>query len=237
VVEPGSGRLLFATGQGQFNGRTNWGDSVLELTADGRTLRQNYTPSNYVELLHRDTDVGSTGPAIFNWRGGLFAIQAGKDAIIRLLNVRRLNGRTRTPSARAGGELQKIHFAPDAGFGIFSTPAVAHQNGGVNLFVANRVYTAGFTVTGRSPRLSYMWRRNIAGTSPIHAGGLLYVYDYKRGQLNVYNPKTGGRYVSLPSAPGHWNTPVIADGRILMPEGDSNKLRKADTMSLYLPAG
>jgi hypothetical protein len=237
VVEPGSGRLLFATGQGQFNGRSNWGDSVLELTADGRRLRQNYTPSNYVELLHRDTHVGSTGPAIFNWRGGLFAIQGGKDATIRLLNVRLLYGRSRGPGVRSGGELQKIRFVPGPGHGIFSTPAVAQENGGVSLFVANSYYTAGFTVTGRSPRLRYMWRRNIAGSSPIHAGGLLYVYDFKLGGLNVYNPRTGGRYITLPSAPGHWNTPVIADGRILMPEGDANKLRKTGTMSLYLPAG
>jgi outer membrane protein assembly factor BamB len=234
VVEPDSGRLLFATGQGQFNGTTNWGNSVLELTPNGRRLRQNFTPPNFVELLHRDTDLGSTGPAIFRYRGGLYAIQGGKDAILRLLNVGRLNGRNHTPGVRSGGALQQVHFAATSGHGIFTTPAVAQENGRVRLFVANRDYTVGFEVTGRSPRLRYLWRRGIAGTSPVLAGGLLYVYDYKRGAINVYDPSTGGRFASLPSQPGHWNTPVIADGRILMSEGDANTRKTVGTLSLYL---
>ncbi|MDX6642708.1 MAG: hypothetical protein QOD76_670 [Solirubrobacteraceae bacterium] len=235
VVEPGSGRLLVATGQGQFNGATNWGSSLLELSSDGRQLLQNFTPVNFVELLHRDTDLGSTGPAIFRYRGGLFAIQSGKDAIIRLLDVRRLNGRTRRPGVRTGGDLQAIRFGPTAGHGIFSTPAVAQENGRVTLFVANGDATAAFSVSGRTPRLRYLWRRPIAGTSPILAGGLLYVYDYKRGALNVYDPRTGGRFASLPAEQGHWNTPVIADGRILLGEGNANRRFTVGTMSLYLP--
>ncbi|MDX6666630.1 MAG: hypothetical protein QOK04_10, partial [Solirubrobacteraceae bacterium] len=237
VVEPGNGRLLVATGQGQFNGTTNWGSSLLELSRDGRQLLQNFTPVNFVELLHRDTDLGSTGPAIFRYRGGLFAIQSGKDAIIRLLDVRRLNGRTGKPGVRTGGDLQAIRFAPTAGHGIFSTPAVAQENGRVTLFVANGDATAAFTVTGRSPRLRYLWRRPTAGTSPILAGGLLYVYDYKRGALNVYDPRTGDRFASLPAEKGHWNTPVIADGRILLGEGNANRRFTVGTMSLYLPPG
>jgi outer membrane protein assembly factor BamB len=237
VVEPRSGRLLVTTGQGRFNGRTNWGSSLLELSPDGRQLLQNFTPVNFVELLHRDTDLGSTGPAIFAYRGGRFAIQGGKDAIIRLLDLRRLNGRTGKPGVRSGGNLQAIRFAPTAGHGIFSTSAVAQENGRVTLFVANGDATAAFTVTGRTPRLRYLWRRPIAGTSPILAGGLLYVYDYVLGALNVYDPRTGGRFASLPAEKGHWNTPVIADGRILLGEGNANRRFTVGTMSLYLPPG
>jgi outer membrane protein assembly factor BamB len=38
VVEPGTGRLLVATGDGRFDGRTYWGDSVLLLSPDARRL-------------------------------------------------------------------------------------------------------------------------------------------------------------------------------------------------------
>src|SRR5439155_22261245 len=124
--------------------------------------------------------------------------------------------------------------APTSAHGIFSTPAVAQESGMVRLFVANGDYTAGFVVTGRSPRLRYLWKRNVAGTSPVFAGGLLYVYDHKRGALNVYNPATGGRFASLPAQKGHWNTPVIADGRILLGEGDANLRKAVGTRSLYL---
>src|SRR5205807_6856143 len=41
VIEPGSGRILVATGNAPFNGTTNWGDSVLELSPDGQHLLHN----------------------------------------------------------------------------------------------------------------------------------------------------------------------------------------------------
>ncbi len=64
VVEPGSGRLLVATGNGRFNGSTHWGDSVLELSPDATHLLHNWTPTNQAQLSGSDTDVGSTAPAL-----------------------------------------------------------------------------------------------------------------------------------------------------------------------------
>src|SRR5439155_23841581 len=46
VVEPGSHKLLVATGNGPYNGRTDWGDSLLELSPDAGKLLQAYTPKN-----------------------------------------------------------------------------------------------------------------------------------------------------------------------------------------------
>ena len=53
------------------------------------------------------------------------------------------------------------------------------------------------------------------------AGGLLYVYNESDGSLNVYSPMSGHRLASLPAAGGHWNSPVIAGGRIILPVGGS----------------
>ena len=36
VIEPGTGRILVATGNAPFNGSTDWGDSVLELRPDAQ---------------------------------------------------------------------------------------------------------------------------------------------------------------------------------------------------------
>ena len=84
----------------------------------------------------------------------------------------------------------------------------------------------------RRNRLSVGWRRSDAGTSPVLAGGLLYVYD-PGGGLNVYRPTTGARVARLPAGSGHWNSPIITDGRIALPEGDANDHRESGVLDIY----
>ncbi len=45
VVEPGGRRLLISTGNGPWNGSTDFGDSVIELTVPGLNYRQAFTPT------------------------------------------------------------------------------------------------------------------------------------------------------------------------------------------------
>ena len=49
VIEPGNRRILVATGNGPFDGRFNWGNSVLELSADAGRLLHNWTPTNQAQ--------------------------------------------------------------------------------------------------------------------------------------------------------------------------------------------
>ena len=44
VVEPGTGRILVATGNAPYDGKTAWGDSVLELSPDAGELVGSWTP-------------------------------------------------------------------------------------------------------------------------------------------------------------------------------------------------
>jgi hypothetical protein len=53
------------------------------------------------------------------------------------------------------------------------------------------------------------------------AGGLLYVYS-PGGGLNVYVPTTGALVASLQCGNGHWNSPIVVDGRVALPEGNAN---------------
>lgn len=50
------------------------------------------------------------------------------------------------------------------------------------------------------------------------AGGLLYVYD-PGGGLRIYSPETGRQIARLECGSGHWNSPIVADGRVALPEG------------------
>jgi hypothetical protein len=79
VIEPGGKRMLIDTGNGPWNGATNFGDSVLQLTFPGLGLRQSYTPTNQESLSRSDTDLGSSAPALL---GGDRVVLAGTCACL-----------------------------------------------------------------------------------------------------------------------------------------------------------
>jgi outer membrane protein assembly factor BamB len=212
VVESGSRRLLLATGNGPFNGSTDWGDSVLELTPDASALLHNWTPTNQAELEASDSDLGSTAPAVLP---GRLAVQGGKSGSLALLDLNRLNGTTGGAGPRQGGQLQTIS-APGGGE-VLTAPAVWTAGGRTYVFVANDSGTAAYVLGGR--RLHPVWEDGTAGTSPVLAGGLLYVYDEVDGTLRVLRPATGGTVATLAAASGHWNSPIVVGGRVILPVG------------------
>jgi outer membrane protein assembly factor BamB len=208
VVDPTSGRLLVATGDGRFDGRGNWGDSVLVLSPDATRLVGNWTPRDHAQLDSGDVDLGSTAPALLSSRR---AVQGGKDGKLRLLDLRRPN-RTARAGARTGGELQTIPAPGEAG--VFTAPAVWRSAGRTWLFVATGSRTAAYVLRGG--RLRVAWRSGRGGTSPVVAGGLLYVYD-PGGALVVYRARSGRRAAVLPAGSGHWSSPIVTDGRVALP--------------------
>jgi hypothetical protein len=221
VVDPATGNLLVATGNGRFDGRRDWGDSVLMLSPTAGRLLRNWTPRDYAALEAGDVDLGSTAPALLTSR---LAVQSGKDGKLRLLDLRRLGGTL----GRTGGELQTL--PTPGGAGVFSTPAVARSGGLVRVFVATDSGTWCYVLRG--DRLHIAWRRSDAGTSPILAGGLLYVYD-PGGRLDVYRPSSGAVVARLSAGRGHWNSPIVTDGRIALPEGDANDHSVSGVLNIY----
>ena len=222
VVDPATGNLLVATGNGPFDGKRFWGDSVLMLSPNASRLLQNWTPSNQKALNDGDVDLGSTAPALL---GSGLAVQSGKDGKLRLLDLRRLNGRGGAGST-TGGELQTLSLDD----GLFSAPAVWRAGGRTWVFVSTFSGTRAFQLTGR--RLRFVWSRAAGGTSPLVAGGLLYVYD-PSGGLGVYRPRTGALVTRLPAGPGHWNSPIVTDGRIAVPEGSANDHARTGVLDVY----
>src|SRR5436190_1023517 len=91
VVDPVTRKVYATSSNGPFNGSTDWGDSVLELSPGvGRFLRH-WTPTNERQLAESDTDVGSTSPGLLpdpnGGRTARFLLQGGKDARIHLLDL------------------------------------------------------------------------------------------------------------------------------------------------------
>lgn len=230
VVEP-SGRMLVSTGNGDFNGSTDWGDSVLELSPT-LALLHNWTPANQAQLNASDTDLGSSSPVLLPALGGRrLVVQGGKDAKLHLLDLQRLNGTSAGAGPRLGGELQEL--STPGGDQLFTAPAAWGHGGRDWVFVADDSGTAAYVVSGGAhPRMRLAWHNGTSGTSPVLAGGLLYVYDPSAGDLDVYRPLSGARVATLGAAAGHWNSPIVVGGRIILPVGSYHD--RATSGAIYI---
>jgi PQQ-like domain len=217
AVDPATGDILVATGNAPFDGKTNWGDSVLVLSPDASNLLKHWTPSNQEQLNDKDLDVGSTGPGLLP--GGYF-VQGGKDGELRLLQLSRLAGADST----TGGELQTVPVPGPTD--MFSAPAIWQ---GQWVFVATANGTAAWRFQGG--RLQQAWSNGNPGTTPVVAGGLLYVQW--AGGIRVYAPTTGTQVGTLESADAHWQAPIVVDGRVAAAEGNANDHARSGVLNIY----
>ncbi len=232
IIEPGSGRILVSTGNGPFDGRTSWGDSVLVLAPDASRLLHNWTPTDQAHLDANDLDLGSASPALLPPFHGLrLAVQAGKAGVMDLLNLDRLNGTTGGAGGRLGGQVSET--STPGGNQVLTQPAVWSSRGRIYVFVADGSATAAYQLANADhPRLKLMWQRESAGTSPVVAGGLLYVFD-PGGTLNIRRPLSGTLVRALPVASGHWNSPIVTGGRIVEPTGAYGSSASSSTIDIY----
>ncbi len=125
TIDPATGNIFVATGNGPYDGKTNWGDSLIELNPDATEMLGNYTPANNAELNDRDQDLGSTSPVLL---GGDFLAQGGKDDLIRLLSIKAIAG----AAAHTDHELQTVS-TPFGQHAVHSTRGVASRRRNVDV--------------------------------------------------------------------------------------------------------
>lgn len=226
TIDAATGNIFVATGNGPYNGKTNWGDSLIELNPEATEMLGNYTPADNAELNERDQDLGSTSPVLLG--GGVLA-QGGKDSLIRLLSVKAIAG----TQAHMDHELQTV--STPSGEMLFTAPAVWHHAGVTWMFAADGGGTAAWKF--ESGKLVAAWKNRNGGTSPVVAGDLLYVYD-PGGGLRVYDPEKGTQIADLESGSGHWNSPIVVPGKIALPEGNANRHLSSGVLDIWsVPAG
>jgi len=219
VIDTATGNIFVATGNGPYDGATNWGDSVIELDPDATRVLANYSPADNSRLEDLDLDIGSTSPVLLT--PDILA-QGGKDALIRLLPMSAIAG----TALHVGNEL---HTLPSLNL-MFTAAAVWRRRAETWMFAADSGGVAAW-VAGNN-NLTQIWSNQTAGTSPALAGGLLYVYD-PNGGLNVYDPRSGTKLATLDCGSGHWNSPIVTDGRIALPEGSANRHATSGVLNIW----
>ncbi len=215
-------KIYMATGNGTFNPANHyWGDTVFALNPDGTGTNGNpvdsYTPTNYQQLQNADADLGSTAPAILpvpaNSNVQHLAVQSGKDAKLRLINLDNLSGQGGI--GHTGGEVSPIINVPQGG-AVLTAPAVWINPGDKStwVFIANGNGISGLKLNvdaGGNPSLSKIWQTSLGGTSPIVANGVLYYFS---GNIRALNPTSGALLWNdtIYSGGVHWESPILANG-------------------------
>ena len=221
VIDPRSGDILIATGNGNWNGTTDWGDSLIEVDASATKMIGNYTPADTAELNARDLDLGSASPVLL---GGDLIAQGGKDGKVRLLSRNAIAG----TEPHKDHELQSV--ATPSGTDLFAQPAVWTHEDHTWMFAADNGATAAWEI--ENGELEEKWKVSTGGTSPFVSGDLLFVYA-RQGGLNVYDALSGKLITTLACGPGHWNSPIVVQGRVILPEGNSNDHTTSGVLDIW----
>jgi hypothetical protein len=53
----------------------------------------------------------------------------------------------------------------------------------------------------------------------------------------VYEPASGKVVATLSAGPGHWNSPIVIDGRVALPEGNANDHATSGVLDIWRSAG
>ena len=88
------GHIFFEVGNGDWDGRRNFGTSVIKLTigSTGFSVDDYFTPHDYRQLNERDADLGSTGPLLIP--GTNLLLCGSKKGILYILDSRNLGKMT-----------------------------------------------------------------------------------------------------------------------------------------------
>lgn len=229
VYDAVTDRIYMATGNGLYDGNTgghDWSETVFALRPDGTGQGGNpldtYTPTNFQALDNTDADLGSTAPAILPAPGysGRLAVQSGKDANLRLINLANLSGQG--GPGHVGGEIS-IQPVPQGGpvlnaLAVWVNPA----DNATWVFVASTTGLSGLklSVVGGVPSLAMQWKNSSGGSSPSVANGVL--YHAGGSTLRAYNPLDGSVLWSAAIGGIHWESPVVVNGTLYLTDEASH---------------
>jgi len=156
VAADASGNLYFATGNGDYNGSTDFGDSILKLSGPSGgqfTVADWFTPWDWSSLSTNDIDLGSGGVLLLPTLTGVahpqMLVQMGKDGTIHLID-RNTMGKLCSDCTSVDWQIpQEI---PSATNGIWGSPAfwnnTVYWGGGYDAGAADNITAWSFNANG-----------------------------------------------------------------------------------------
>lgn len=232
-----NGNIYVETGNGGFDGVSNFSDSVVKLSPTGSVLDY-FTPFDQATLQANDIDLGSSGPMILPDSVGSAAhphlmIATGKVGTIYLLDQTNM-GKYNTSGDQVVGKVVVVANTTDFNGGFFGQPAYWNANiygvvvgdslrqylvsSGSITSVSNSNSTNTFTFRGATPAVSangtsagIVWVVDNAG---FQSGGLarLNAYDATNLAKLLYSSPTSGAGAGPVSA--KFTVPTVANGKV-----------------------
>lgn len=205
VVDPNTGNIFIATGNGPYAPPNNLADSVIELTPNLSKIVDTYTPTNFQELQDDDADLGSTDVGIIPSLD--IGIQGSKDNKIRVLNLKNLSGKGGPD--HIAGELQTISIDCN----IFSQP-ISWTDNSKNIWVfitdmCNNLYA--YKVINNNLQKVYESNSD-GGSSPLMVNGVLFIES--SNSIKAIDPTTGDVFWTGTIGNIHWQSPAVIDGHV-----------------------
>src|SRR5579864_5912172 len=237
-----SGNLYFSTGNGGFDGSTNFGDSYLKLSTPGLTIADYFTPYNQQDLDTNDKDVAAGGLTLLPDSAGTtqhphIMIGCGKNGAIYVIDRDNLG---QFNSANDNQIIQELlNVIGSAGFDVcYSSPTYWQGHvyiGGIDDSLKMFDFSNGLLSTSAASQSSTTYQ--YPGTSPVlsangssngivwaieNAGSLgpditgtsavLHAYDAANLSNELYNSAQVASDAA--GAPVKFTVPTIANGKV-----------------------
>ena len=254
-----AGNLYYATGNGDWDGSSSFGDSVLKIATTGGTLSlvDYFTPDDYATLQANDLDLGSSGPLLIP--GTNLMIQGSKTATFYVMSTGNL-GHEKAGNNQIVQNFSTtgtvVHSGPvfwnrttDAGPTMYvwleNTTLQAFQFNGSSFntspisqstIVAPSGHSAGvltLSANGSTSGSGIVWSSMPINENADHGehAGLLRAFDDNNLSTELWDSEMNSARDSL----GNWpkfSSPTVVNGRVYVAAFPSDGV-SAGTVSVY----
>jgi hypothetical protein len=225
-----SGNIYISTGNGNVNGTSNFGESIVKLSPALEEL-DFFTPYNYATYDASDVDLGSGSVIVVPDQNGPYPhelIACGKPTPIYLLNrdaMGELGSTSDNILQTLDKQLGNYGSWRDSGQPCFSSPAMWQQN---VYFVANHDVMKMFTLSPTTGLLSttptskgtytYLW----PGAHPVissngNTNGIVWTIDFPTNTLRANDATDVSKVLYVSPSLGstiRWTAPTVVNGHI-----------------------
>ena len=231
-----NGNIYVETGNGVFDGTTNFSDSVVKLSPAGALLDY-FTPYDQGVMQQNDIDLGSSGPIILPDSMGTTAhppmIATGKVGVVYLLDQTNM-GKYNPAGNQDLGEVSVGFNETNLTAGFYGQPA--YWNGNIYTIIVGdslRQFSIGngtistvsssnsnstFSFRGATPAVSASGTTNgivwVADITAYQSGGavILDAYDATNVSTPLYSSPASGSSAAAPAT--KFTVPTVANGKV-----------------------